>query len=180
MGWGRLDASSLLEVMSLHTLYEDIIRRDPYLARVQMSNLLSHVLHSLAQAVSNRPVKGALGKPGDRLLVLVCHDTNIANVGAILGVSWLLDGYQRNDTPPGGALVFELWQQKNEFSVNVYYRAQSLEQMRNGSVLSLNSPPLRAPLFLPGCSQADANMACSWKTFQRSVESAINPAFVKP
>ena len=181
LGWGRLNRDNLLEAMSIHALYVEVIRRDPYLAQVQMSNLLSHILRSMEQAVSNRDVAGALGHRGDRVLIVVGHDTNIDNIGALLQVSWLLDGYQRNDTPPGGALMFEVWKQTNgEYTVNAYYRAQSLDQMYKAVPLSLDAPPLRSPLFLPGCSRANANFSCSWNRFQRTVEAVIDPAFVKP
>lgn len=98
----------------------------------------------------------------------------------MLGISWLLDGYVRDDTPPGGALVFELWQQgEGEMTVNTYYVAQSQEQMRKTMPLTLESPPLKSSIFVPGCSTADQKMTCPWKAFQYTIESVIDPAFVK-
>jgi len=158
-----------------------LARQTPYVARIQGSNLLSHILHSMDQAAKGSAVPGSLGKPGDRLLVIVGHDTNLSNLAGMLGISWLLDGYQPNDTPPGGALVFELWQHgDHEMSVNTYYLAQSLEQMRKALPLTLDSPPLKSPVFVPGCSTADQKFSCPWKTFQDIVENAIDPSFVKP
>lgn len=181
LGWGRLDESKLLAVMRLHEAYADLARQTPYIARTQGSNLLSHILRSLEQAVQKNAVTGAVGEPGDRVLLIVGHDTNISNVAGILGISWLLDGYVRNDTPPGGALVFELWQQGHgEMSVNAYYVAQSLDQMRKAMPPTLESPPLKSPIFIPGCSGTDQKMTCAWKAFQHTIESAIDPAFVKP
>ena len=99
----------------------------------------------------------------------------------MLGISWLLDGYQPDDTPPGGALVFELWQHGDgEMNVVTYYVTQSLEQMRKALPLALDSPPLKSPIFVPGCSTADQKMSCPWKTFERTVENAVDPSFVKP
>jgi 4-phytase / acid phosphatase len=181
LGWGRLDAAKVLEVMRIHAAYADLARQTPYIARIQASNLLTHVLRSIEQALSNRPIPGSVGKPGDRVLILVGHDTNISNVAGMLEISWLLAGYQRDDTPPGGALLFELWQRPNgEFAVSTSYVAQSLEQMRNALPLTLDFPPLKSPIFVPGCSQAGENMTCAWQAFQRTVESAVDPAFVKP
>jgi 4-phytase / acid phosphatase len=181
LGWGRLDANKLLEVMRLHASYADLARQTPYLARVQGSNLLSHILRSIEQAAQNGPVAGSLGDASDRVLVIVGHDSNISNIAGMLGISWLLDGYQRDDTPPGGALVFELWQQGDgEMAVGTYYVAQSLEQMRKAMPLTLESPPLRSPIFIPGCSTADQKMTCPWKGFEHTVENAIDPSFVKP
>ncbi len=177
VGWGRVDLSKLRELMQLHTASADIERRTPYLARVQASNLLAHILDSMQQAVSNQPVAGALVKPGDRLLILVGHDTNLANISGDLGLSWLIDG-RRDDTPPGGALIFELWESaKSEYSVRTYYTAQTLDQMRNATPLSLASPPERVTVFVPGCSQADAS--CMWSDFSRTIRSAIDTDFVR-
>ena len=116
---------------------EDISGRTGYIARAQSSNLLFHILQSMRQAGGAQPVPGALTSPDDRLLILVGHDTNLANIAGALGLNWLIDG-RRDDTPPGGALVFELWRRrdKGEFSVRTFYMAQTLDQMRNATPLS--------------------------------------------
>jgi 4-phytase / acid phosphatase len=178
VGWGRVDIHKLRELLQLHTASEDVAQRTGYVARVQCSNLLSHVLKSMEQEAAAHPVTGALSKPGDRLLVLVGHDTNLANISGALGLSWLIDG-RRDDTPPGGALVFELWKGRDsgELLVRTYYEAQTLDQMRNATPLSSLSPPERVPVSVPGCGQADGS--CNWQGFQRAVQSAIFPAFVK-
>jgi 4-phytase / acid phosphatase len=181
LGWGRLDAGKLLEIMRLHAVYADLARQTPYVARLQGSNLLSHVLNSIEQAVKGSAVTGSLGEVGDRVLIIVGHDTNVSNIAGMLGIDWLLDGYQPDDTPPGSALVFELWQQGDAaMVVSTYYVAQSLEQMRKVVPLTLELPPLKSPIFVPGCGTADQKMDCPWKAFQRTIESAIDPAFVKP
>ena len=181
LGWGRLDAGKLLEILKLHAAYADLARQTPYVARLQSSNLLSHVLRSMEQAVRDSSVPGSLGEVGDRVLIVVGHDTNISNIAGLLGISWLLDGYPPDDTPPGGALVFELWQQaRGEMAVSTYYLAQSPDQMRKLIPLTRDSPPLRSPIFIPGCSTADQKMSCPWKAFQHIIESAIDPVFVTP
>lgn len=182
IGWGRVNKSNFLQLMGLHTAYADLLRRTPYIARAQASNLLSHIVKAMEQAAGGKAVPGALGKPGDRVVVLLGHDTNISNISGMLGLSWLIEGDQRDDTPPGGALVFELWQRPAtaEYTVRTYYMAQTLEQMRKALPVTLNSPPAKAPLFLPACSAANEGFACGWKAFQRTVEAAIDPAFVKP
>jgi len=178
VGWGRVDAHKLRELLQLHTAEEDITQRPGYIARAQSSNLLFHILQSMEQAQSTHSIEGALSKPGDRLLILVGHDTNLANISGALGLNWLIDG-RRNDTPPGGALVFELWKArgKSKFTVRTYYTAQTLEQMRSLTPMSLEHPPERVTVFVPGCSQADST--CNWSAFQQAVQSGIDPAFVK-
>jgi len=182
VGWGRLDIHKLRAILQLHTAHEDITERAGYIARAQCSNLLFHILQSMKQQASEaadaQPVAGALTRPEDRLLILVGHDTNLANISGALGLSWLIDG-RRDDTPPGGALVFELWRKRDtsEYFVRTFYTAQTLNQMRNATPLSIQSPPERVPVFVPGCSQADSS--CGWSAFQQAIQTGIDPAFTK-
>jgi len=178
VGWGRVDIHRLREILQLHTASEDISQRTGYIARAQASNLLFHALQSMRQAAGGHPVAGALTRPSDRLLILVGHDTNLANIAGALRLNWLIDG-RRDDTPPGGALVFELWKMRGtgKYSVRAYYTAQTLDQMRNAAPLSLDNPPERVPVFLPGCSQTD--LSCPWEAFQQALQSATDPMFVK-
>jgi len=181
LGWGRLTESNLRQMMTLHTAYADLMWRNPLIGRALASNLLSHVVKAMEQAVAGKAVPGAIGRAGDRMLVIVGHDANLANIQGTLSLSWLIPGDLPNDTPPGGALVFELWRQPagGEYSVRTYYTAQTLEQMRKALPLTLDSPPAKATVFVPACSTAQAGSPCDWKAFQRTVETAIDPAFMK-
>jgi 4-phytase/acid phosphatase len=178
VGWGRVNGNKLRELLQLHTAGSDIERRTSYIARVQSSNMLSHILDSMQQAIAQKPLAGALSKPADRLLILVGHDTNLASISGALDLSWLIDG-RRDDTPPGGALVFEVWQKKGttDATVRTYYTAQTLDQMRNGTPLTFATPPERVAVFVPGCSGADA--ACAWSGFQSTVRAAIDADSVR-
>ena len=178
VGWGRVDANKLRELLQMHTASADLERRTRYLARVQASNMLAHILDSMQQAATRKAVAGALTKPDDRLLILVGHDTNLTNIMGTLDLSWLVDG-RRDDTPPGGALVFELWQRPDspEASVRVYFTAQTLEQMRDAIPLTLAAAPERVPVFVPGCSVADAS--CEWSAFQATVRAGMDAESVK-
>jgi 4-phytase/acid phosphatase len=182
LGWGRLTESNLRQMMTLHTGYADLMWRTPQIGRTLASNLLSAVAKAMEQAVAGKAVSGAIGRPGDRMLVIVGHDSNLANIQGTLNLSWLIPGDVPNDTPPGGALVFELWRQPagGEYSVRTYYTAQTFEQMRQALPLTLDSPPAKATVFVPACSTAQAGSPCDWKAFQHTIETAIDPAFVKP
>jgi 4-phytase/acid phosphatase len=178
VGWGKVDLRKLRELLQLHVASEDISGRTRYIAQAQSSNLLFHMLQSMAQAVDGHGTAGALTRTDDRLLILVGHDTNLANMSGALGLSWLIDG-RRDDTPPGGALTFELWRNKStgEYSVRTWYSAQTLDQMRNMKALHLDAPPERVPVFVPGCGRSDGS--CSWTGFSKTIDSSIEPAFVK-
>ncbi|MGB8260269.1 MAG: histidine-type phosphatase [Terracidiphilus sp.] len=178
VGWGRVDLNTLRGLMDLHTASEEITQRTPYVARAQASNLLFHLLASLDQAAAGRAVPGALTDPGDKLLILSGHDTNLANIAGVLGLNWIADG-RRDDTPPGGALIFELWKKPgaDAYAVKVYFQAQTLDQMRSSTPLTLASPPERVPVFVSACGQAE--MSCTWDGFRSAVRAAIDPSFVR-
>jgi 4-phytase / acid phosphatase len=175
LGWGRLTRGQLERVLEIHTVYADLMRRTPYLAQARGSNLLAHLLRSLDQAATGKAIPGALGTPGDKVLLLVGHDTNLSNLSGMLGLSWKLDGYQPNDTPPGGALIFSLWRDSGgQYSLKLRYLAQSLDQMRNADQLSLAAPPEIQDVVLPRCPSA----GCQWEAARRAIEKAIDPEFV--
>ena len=177
LGWGCLDENALREVMDLHTAAADFEQRTPVIASESASNMLDHFTKSLEQSAAGKSIEGALGRPGDRVLFLSGHDTNIATVAGSLGLDWIIDG-RRDDTPPGGTLVFELWRADpgGDYRVRVFYMAQTLNQMRTEQALSLEQPPLKTQLFVPRCSESD--MSCSLAAFVSAVKEAINPAFV--
>jgi len=176
LGWGCLDEAKLRQIMQLHTASVEYTERTPAVARMEASNLLAHIVGALEQSAAGKPQAGALGVPGDHVLFLVGHDTNIATVSGMLHLDWILDG-RADDTPPGGALVFELWRSSaGDDSVRVYYTAQTLDQMRDSTPLTLADPPERVPIFVPGCSRAD--MSCSLEGFAATARRVIDPAFV--
>ena len=135
--------------------------------------MLGAILGSMQQVVSQKAVAGSAGRKSDRLLILVGHDTNLTNISGALGLSWLIDG-RRDDTPPGGALVFELSQNvaTSQYSVRLFYTAHTLNQMRNITPLNLSNPPERVPVFIPGCSKTDAS--CNWSTFTSLIHAATS------
>jgi 4-phytase/acid phosphatase len=180
VGWGRVDLRILKQLMVLHTEASDLTRRSSYLATMQAANALAHIIETLEQAISGKEVAGALGKLGDRAVVLVGHDTNLANIAGALNLNWLIDG-RRDDTPPGGALVFELWELSGSagYEVQTYYTSQTLDQMRDAAALTLDKPPSRANVFIPGCSSGREGFPCDWRAFKQTLATAIDPTFVK-
>jgi 4-phytase/acid phosphatase len=179
-GWGRVDRSNLLDLMSLHTAYAELTRRTSYLARSRGSNLLDYIVKSLEQAATGKPVAGAAGKPATTLVFVSAHDTNISNLSGMLGLSWLLPGYQPDDAPPGGALVFTLWRSRTtgQYSVRLRYEAQTPDQMHDAVALTLSNPPAVADLFVPGCSNSAPGYPCEWASFLAVARSAIAPEFL--
>jgi len=181
-GWGCIDGATLRTIMQVNSANWDYTKRTPAVARMIASTLLDRVLKTMQQSVNGggatgAAVPGALGKPGDRLVILVGHDTNIVTVAGALHIDWVLDG-RVDDTPPGGALLFELWRPRDGGKpfVRLEYIAQTLEQMRNSEALTPANPPAVAPIFLPGCSRQD--LSCTWDGFSAAMQASIDPAYV--
>jgi len=179
VGWGCVDGPTLRALMQLDTASWEYNYRTQPVARMNAANLLDKIERSLEQNVTGKPVAGALEKPGDRLLIVVGHDSNIVAAAGSLGINWIIDG-RADDTPPGGALLFEVWRPAGGGKpfVKMEYTAQTLEEMRELQPLTANNPPATAPIFVPGCSGQDE--ACTWENFAAVMHKAINPAYVLP
>ncbi len=178
VAWGCIDGPKLRSLIDLHTAASDFAQRTPAVAKMQATNLLDRIDRSLEQAVIGKPLPMLPGKPSDRALFLIGHDTNISNIAGLLDLTWIADG-RRDDTAPGSTLIFELWKDKQTqaYSVRIYLVVQTLEQMRSAATLTLSNSPERIPLFLPGCSRAD--YACSWPDFSRTLRSAIDARYIR-
>lgn len=172
VGWGCVDGAKLRALMQIDTASWEYGVRTPAVARTYASGLLEHIEKSMEQDLTGKPVDGALGNPGDRMLLLVGHDTNIASVSGMLGIDWIVDG-RVNDTAPGGALLFEIWRCRTDGRrfIRLEYTAQTLEQMRESQPLSPANPPATLPIFIPGCSGPD--MSCTWEGFASAVRSTL-------
>jgi 4-phytase/acid phosphatase len=175
LGWGRLTPQNLEEVLELHTAYADMARRTPYLAQARGSNLLTHILRSMEQAVTRTAVPGALGEPGDAVVIVAGHDTNLSNLSGMLNLTWKVPGYPRDDVAPGGALVFSLWRDEaaGRAVVKLRYVSQTAEQLHRGDSLSLATPPAVEDLAVPGCGTA---RECPWEDFFRAASQSLAPA----
>jgi len=171
VGWGCVDGAKLRDLINLHTASFDLAQRTQAVASVQAALLLHTIESSLQQAATGKAIAGAEGKPGDKVLFLVGHDTNLANIAGVLGLEWLADG-RRNDTPPGSALVFELWKLSGNkgYAVKVSFTAQTLEQMRQAVPLVGNEKPVKVPVFVPVCSHTDG--ACTLAGFGAAIKGA--------
>jgi 4-phytase / acid phosphatase len=175
VGWGRANASAIQEMLALHEVAFDLMQRTPYLAKREGSSLLAHI----ATAIVGRTIGGvALPEAAIRdakVAIFVGHDTNIANVGGMLDMSWSMLGWQTNETPPAGALRFELREARDgRQRVYVSYVSQSAEQMRNATPLTLSAPPVTTPIRVPACSTSDQGSPCPLEAFAKMIDAALD------
>ena len=102
---------------------------------------------------------------------------NIANIAGMLGLNWQLL-QQPDNTPPGGGLVFELWQKmddhKHYISIKMFY--QTMVQLRNKQKMDLwLNPAGMLSISIPGCDNMGKDKLCRLEKFQKKLQQAIEP-----
>lgn len=177
VGWGQLNAGNISQIYRLYDLLLDLEFRTPYLDRVQSSNLASHVVRTLVQAATGNTTAGALATPTTKIVVLVASNTNITGLAGLFHLDWLLPSYEPDVSALSGALVLELRQSQStgEYIVRASYVAQTMDQLRNQTPLTLDAPPASAPVFIPGCSIDNATFDCPLGKFVAIANQVIDP-----
>jgi len=177
VGWGQLTASGVSQASRISNLVLDLEFRTPYLSRVQSSNVASHIVRSMVQSATGKAMTGTLGSPSTKIVVLIASDVNVCGFAGLLRIDWLLPGYQADFCGPGGALVFQLRQSQStgEYIVRASYIAQTLDQLRNQTPLTLDAPPAIAQVSIPGCSVGNATFDCPLGKFVGIANQAIDP-----
>jgi 4-phytase/acid phosphatase len=173
VGWGRADHARLLQLLQLHVLAKRL-EHNRYAARAHSSNITAHILQALEEGITGQTIAGTRIPAQTRFAFISGHDTQLAELSALLRLSWLVKGDQVNDTPPGSALIFELHQSSpgGPAFVRAFFTAQTLGAMRAGE----GQNPVKVAVYVPGCPGFD----CPFSTFSRIVKNAIDPAFVAP
>ncbi len=181
VAWGELSPEALSQQLRLAVLSLNIAMRTPYVDQVQSSNAAAHVLRSMKQAVIGEAISGAFSAPTAKVLVVISSNAYLDGLAGLLKLHWQLPSYQPDFSTPGGALVFELRQSTDsgEFLVRVYYTAQSLDQLRNLTPLTIEVPPETAQLLIPGGSRPGASFDVGFATFQTLLTNAIGRQYVE-
>lgn len=181
VGWGQLSLADISRQTRIANLLLQITFATPYVDQVQSSNAAAHVLRTMKQAVFGQTVPGAFGDSTSRVLVVTSSDAYVAGLAGLLGLHWQLPGYQPDFCAPAGALVFELRQdgRTGAFLVRVFYTAQSLDQLRNLTPLTLDQPPQTLQLRIPGGSVPGAGFDVKFDTFQTLLTNAIGSEYVQ-
>jgi 4-phytase/acid phosphatase len=150
VGWGRVDAAGVARLLALHPLEYTITARPAIIARATAAPLARRIAAGL--------------ESGPKVQVLVGHDTNIADLGGLLGLHWSLGGYPADDPPPGGGIIFSLLGGPGGTEyVTATYQVQTMEQIRN---LIAGAPAMQA-LPIPGCGDSTAPAACTLAAFEK-------------
>jgi len=150
--------------MELHVTQFDLIYRLPSFAQVASSNLMWQPIGTMGQTLSGVKNPDMLAPAESKFTLFVGHDTNLTATAGFLDVTRQAEGFRKNDPSPAGALVFELHRvkQSGQLIVRLFFVSVSLDQMRNGTELTLQAPPQRVPLTISAC----ANVDCTYEQFK--------------
>ncbi|ESQ92872.1 histidine-type phosphatase [Asticcacaulis benevestitus] len=119
VGWGRANPATLKTVGEVHAALFDVFSRPPYMMAFQTEPTARRIIDDFS-----RP-------DAPDFDMLVGHDTNVAALAALLGVTVEAPGFAVNDPSPGGALVLALIRDaQGRAFVRVYYRSQSADDIR--------------------------------------------------
>lgn len=154
VGWGVIPPGGLTDMTKLHVLNMGLTCSLPSFAQVGSSNLMWQLTGTMDQTLSGVKNPNILAPLKSKFSLFVAHDENLLAIASFLGgVTWKAEGFQQNDPGPAGALVFELHRvkQTGQLIVRLYYVIATLDQMRQGTNLTLNTPPQRIPLAIPAC-----------------------------
>ena len=173
VGWGAIPPGGLSDLTRLHVLNIDLTSRLPSFAQVASTNLMWQLVGTMEQTLTGVENADMLAPKASKFTLFVAHDENVAAIAAFLGgVTWKAEGFQQNDPGPAGALVFELHRvkQSGQPIVRLFYVIATLDQMRNGTVLTLDTPPQRIPLAIPVCGGV---LDCPYNQFKTFVTGHV-------
>ena len=88
----------------------------------------------------------------DRKFMFLCgHDSNLASIGAALGLQFPeTENALELHTPIGSKLVFEKWSDGSEDYVAINLVYQSVQQLQHRTLLSPDVPPMVLPITIEG------------------------------
>ncbi|RYD52471.1 MAG: histidine-type phosphatase [Sphingomonadales bacterium] len=164
VGWGRITRAQIEQLLRFHPLKFRYSNRPDPISRVAAAPIAREILAAFED------------RRGARLTLLAGHDTNIADLAGFMRVHWKVPSYPADDVPPGSAMGFELLRDaKGSRYVRVFYRAQTMDQLRNQRRLTQNEAPFRQYLPLPGCGNSIAPRTCTLSAFAKLVRGRALP-----
>ncbi|MGH6659377.1 MAG: histidine-type phosphatase, partial [Sphingomicrobium sp.] len=120
VGWGRATRDEIERLLVFNSIKFNFVDRPAYIAKGAAGPLARVILQALSAAA------------GSRITLLAGHDTNIADLGGLLGIHWQAASYPADAVPPGSALGFELYSDgKGRKIVRAFFRSQTMDQLRN-------------------------------------------------
>jgi len=97
-------------------------------------------------------------------------------VRTLMGFDWALPGYSRGNIPPGGRLVLERWRdtRSGERFLQIYFQAQSLDDLRRLQPVDEKHPLLHQAWHQPGCRDTSVGLLCPYQSTLTHLQKNID------
>ena len=170
-----VDAKAVKALMAMHAAQYHLALDTPEFAAHSGSLLMRQMLSAVTAGTnlaSQWPGDERLTRP---LVMLLGHDTNIAEIQTLLGFDWELPDYPANDIPPGGTLSFARFHKAGsdkEF-VRVRFEARTLDQWRSLSPLSKKQPLPYQDMNVEGCQSTEVGVLCPLDTIVKRASKLL-------
>jgi 4-phytase/acid phosphatase len=160
VGWGRASVADVRAFSVFHAFQYGPLQRDRYLASASLAPLLPRIRKALS---------GSSVSP--TVFMIAGHDGTVANLAGILDAHWNVPGLAADDPVPGGALLIErLHDAQGRKYFRVYYRGQTIEQMRTLAPLRPANSYM-ARISLPDCNALGMPDLCTEGEFAALIGS---------
>ncbi|HEY4292903.1 histidine-type phosphatase [Luteibacter sp.] len=130
------------------------------------SNLVAHIASTFGLAPARPADVEPLLASRKGIVVLVGHDTNLANVAGVLGLDWH-DPKRPDDYPPGGALLLSLVHHEGHDVIRIRDLMPSMLELRTNRYTDMKTSPVR----VAGCHAVGE---CTPEEFRAIVAKAID------
>lgn len=173
------EAKDIAPLMRLKEIKFDLIEHNPYIAARGGSQLMSQILYALEKNSGYQDISVdkniSDSAPGADMVMYVAHDTNLGYLQSLLNVTWQLDGYPKDDTPPGSTLLFERYRDKKtqKSYVGIMFMTQGLDQIRRLEPLTDKNPPMQRKINM-NCSGSPDGWLCPMDEFAAKVNDRID------
>lgn len=170
-----ISQEQLKKIYFVHSTVSNSINRLSEMAVARGSSLLKAITDALTSSDSNTKINKA------KLVIFSGHEGNIQSVAGMLDLKWKIDDYPPNATPPGGMLVFTLWETPKGNTVKIFYICQALETII--SPIGYPQKIFKEQVYIgPRISSQpvvnDALSICSENQFKNWVDSVIDKSWI--
>lgn len=166
----NISYEQLEQLYPIYNTLSNIVNRLPEMATSRGSLLLN----AIADALTSSDVDSNINKA--KLVIFSGHEGNIQSIAGLLNLQWKIHGYPPNGTPPGGMLMFTLWETPNGNIVKIHYVCQELEAIVSpvGYPQKFFKQQLKVIPYTSSSYTNTEQLECSEKQFRDWIDNVVD------
>jgi len=175
IAWGKLEKKDWVTINEYHTSIKKLQINNNCNAKREFSNITNYLLSALERVAFRHQVEKA------DITFIVGHDTDFDFMRKMLGLSWQLKGYAKNQVPPTAAWIFEIYEGENKKpEIKVFFVGQSLDQMNKGlEGGTKKGRPFTVPVHVKACYKSNRCFVSNFIKYgrERIDSQCVTPVF---